>query len=107
MYPGADYSNTIYTGIVDGNSNPINFSGYTINARFTEDFQSNTVYAWVASGTSNSGIILTMNAASTANVPATNQGSRYFYDVFGYDPIANATSKILEGILTVYPSVVP
>jgi hypothetical protein len=101
IFQGEDYSNTSYTGILNANNSLIDFTSYTVTGQFFEDVQSNTFYRFTASGTSNSGVILAMNSATTANlVPR-----RYFYDVFGM--VANNHSKLMEGILTVYPSIDP
>src|ERR1035438_10723597 len=95
LYQGEDYANTTLTGILDANSNPIDFSTYTLTGQFTEDYQSNTVYHFTATGLANAGVTLSMNSATSGNVIA----MRYYYDVFA--AISNTYSKVLQGTLTV------
>lgn len=102
VYIGETYSNTIYTKIVNSTSNSlIDFSTYTIYGQFRENFQSNTLYLFTSVGLANSGITLSMNSTTTANLIA----GRFFYDVFGV--ISNTNAKIMQGIVTIYPAADP
>jgi hypothetical protein len=48
----------------------------------------------------NGNVALSMNAATTANIKA----GRYLYDIKMKDS-ANVTSRVIEGIITVFPQI--
>lgn len=80
---------------------PIDLTGYTANAVAKRYYTSTNSWSFATSVNATSGIItLSLTAANTANIAA----NRYVYDVKVTDA-SNVVSRIIEGIITVYPKV--
>lgn len=79
---------------------PIDFSTYTANSQMRKSYSSSNSYTFSVSMTSNGGVSLSMNAATTSNITA----GRYVYDVEVED-VSGIRSRIVEGIVTVTPQV--
>lgn len=96
---GTDYSTTIE--ITDDNDLPVDLTGYTANASFRKTFSSCTAVSFTASVNSALGVItLGLPANSTLNIEA----GRFVYDVALVNGLG-VHSRVVEGILTVTPSV--
>jgi hypothetical protein len=102
---GADYSTTI--NLSNDSNNLIILTGYSGNAEMRKAYSSCNVAAIFTVnvsqdiiGSNVGAISISLNAASTANI----NGGRYYYDVY---LISNTgiSSRILQGIATVTPSV--
>jgi hypothetical protein len=92
----ADLNKTIV--LTDNEDNPIDYSSYTAFGSMAKWYTSNTIYNFNITLNSNN-IVLSMDANTTINIEA----ARYVYDVFVQKD--NITTKIIEGIITVNPSV--
>lgn len=79
---------------------PVDLSAYTIKSQFRKTYSSVNAYSFEATANSTGAIVLSINAASSAAVPA----GRYVYDLLVNDIAGNAT-RVLEGQVTINPSV--
>ncbi len=99
---GTTFNNII--NITDDVTNtPINIAGYTITSQLRRSYYSANITANITcaiSNVANGEIVMSMTAANTANI----KPGRYVFDVLTVDTY-NSTSRILEGIITVTPSV--
>lgn len=99
---GANFRNVI--NITDDITNtPINVYGYTAESQMRRSYYSANISANIIctfSNTANGELIMTMPAANTAALKA----GRYVFDIKVTDR-SNVVSRILEGIVTVNPSV--
>jgi hypothetical protein len=99
---GTTFRNTI--NLTDDNTNaPINIYGYSVSSQIRRSYYSINVTANIVcttSNTSNGEITMSMSAANTSNIKA----GRYVFDVVTVDP-SNITNRVIEGIITVNPSV--
>ena len=99
---GSNFRNVI--NITDDLTNtPINVYGYSAQSQLRRSYYSANISANLTctfSNTANGELTLTMSAANTANIRA----GRYVFDVKLTDT-SNVISRILEGIITVNPSV--
>lgn len=87
----------------DVTNTPINVSGYVVSSQMRRSYYSANISANITctlSNVANGEIIMSMTAANTSNIKA----GRYLFDVKATDPYNN-TSRILEGIITVTPSI--
>jgi len=98
MDQGASFVTTF--NIVDANNIPVNLSIYTPKSMMRLSYASTTSYSFSANCFVNGAIILTMNAATTANISS----GRYVYDVDLTDSSGNV-SRVVQGIVTLTPSV--
>ena len=102
MDQGATFNNLIYLNDDISNAN-INVSGYNITSQLRRSYYSQNATANLVCNITNpaSGeITIFLDAANTANIPA----GRYLFDIKVVDK-ANVTSRIVEGIITVTPSI--
>jgi hypothetical protein len=79
---------------------PVDLTSYTVESQFRKTYTSINAYSFSATANSSGSIVLSINASSSAAVPA----GRYVYDLLVKDNAGNAT-RVLEGQLTVNPSV--
>ena len=100
---GSDFSTTIT--INDDNTNlPQNLSGYILSSSIRRSLISpNASGALLCSvyDAANGEILATMNSANTANL---RPGS-YLFDIKTYDSLGSVTSRLIEGIIIVTPSI--
>lgn len=95
---GTDYSTSI--NLTDDSGDVVTLTGYTANAQIRKTFSSsNAVNFGVTLQESNGVVVLALTDTQTANLVA----GRYVYDV--KLTAAGITSRIVEGIVTVTPSV--
>ncbi len=95
---GATFSTTV--DFVDAANAVIDFSTYTGAGQIRKHYTSNTAVE-LGINLANTGVVtLSLTANQTANMTA----GRYVYDVEVID-VANVTSRIIEGIVTVNPNV--
>ena len=99
MDQGATFTTTF--NLVDENNKPLDLSTYTANSEMRISYYSVNSYSFSASGYVNGAIVLTMNASSTAVI----WPGRYVYDIELTDSFNNNISRVIEGIITVTPSV--
>lgn len=102
MDQGTTFNNLIYLNDDLTNAN-INVSGYIITSQLRRSYYSQNVSANLVCSITDAAsgeITVSLDAANTANIPA----GRYLFDVKVKDNI-NFTSRIVEGIITVTPSV--
>lgn len=98
---GADFETTL--DLVADDGTPINLSGYSFISQIRKSYYSANATANIAvvvTDSANGNTKLTLDSANTANIFP----GRYVYDVLMKD-VANTTSKIVEGIITVNPGV--
>lgn len=96
---GTDYVTTI--NFTDANNQPIDLTDYTIVAKFKKSPSSTKEYSFDILVSPLIGeATLTLAANASANIPS----GRYVYDCVITDP-DNVKLKILEGILTINPTV--
>lgn len=95
---GTDFSTSI--DITDDNGDPIDVSAYTGAAQIRKHYTSSNSYSFTVTTSSSGQVVLSMNAATTANIAA----GRYVYDC-ELTSNSNTVSRIIEGIVTVTPQV--
>lgn len=97
---GATFSTTL--NVEDTAGAAINLYAYTAESQMRKSYYSSsaTTIAANVTGVANGEITLSMTAANTANVTA----GRYVYDVKITSP-ENVVTRVVEGIVTVLPSV--
>jgi hypothetical protein len=96
---GTDYSTSI--NLTDDNDNVIDLTGYTANAQIRKTYSSsNAVSFGIDIQEANGVLVLSLTHAQTANMTP----GRFVYDVVVTD-IANVTSRVVEGIVTLTPRV--
>ena len=96
---GADFVYKIF--LIDGNSSPVNLSGYYANSELKKSYTSNSNIAFDTLIDDAGGIItLSMNAITTTTLTH----SRYLYDVI-LTSNNNIVSRIVEGYVNVDPQV--
>lgn len=97
---GATFRTTL--NVEDTAGTAINLYAYTAESQMRKSYYSSSATSITATvtGTANGEITLFMSAANTANVTS----GRYVYDVKVTSP-ANIVTRVVEGIVTVLPSV--
>lgn len=97
---GATFSTTV--NVEDAYNSPINLTGYSASSMMRKSYYSSTSYTITATvtGTSNGEITLSMTSANSALLSP----GRYVYDLIINDG-ANTVTRVVEGIVTVLPSV--
>lgn len=99
---GNYFSTTL--NVTDVNGDPLNLSGYTVSGQIRRSYYSSNVTASFTSSVSdaNNGILLLqLNSATTANIAP----YRYVYDVVVTETATGNKTRVVEGILSVTPSV--
>lgn len=103
MDQGTTFSNII--NLTDDYTNAnINISGHLVKSQMRRSYYSANAAANITCQITNAAtgeITLAMSPQQTANVKA----GRYLFDVELTNPIDNATTRILEGIIVVTPRV--
>jgi hypothetical protein len=97
---GADFNTTI--NVNDGTGAAQNLTSYTAAAQMRKSYYSTTANSFTVS-ISNAGageITMAMTSANTANLTP----GRYMYDLVMTSP-ANIKTRVVEGIVTVLPSI--
>jgi len=97
---GADFNTTI--NVNDGTGAAQNLTSYTAAAQMRKSYYSTTANSFTVT-ISNAGageITMAMTSANTANLTA----GRYFYDLVMTSG-SNIKTRVVEGIVTVLPSV--
>jgi len=98
---GATYENTL--DLIGDDGSAINVAGYVFSGQLRKSYYSKNPTANLTITVTNAAsgnIVISLNAATTANIKA----GRYLYDVKMID-IANTTTRIVEGIITITPQV--
>jgi hypothetical protein len=98
---GTDFSVNIDLTNDDGST--INVTNYTFSSSIRKSYYSANATANLTvtiASAANGNVALSMNAATTANIKA----GRYLYDVKMKDS-SNTTSRVIEGIITVFPQI--
>ena len=97
---GATFSTSINVEDVAGSA--VNLYAYTANSQMRKSYSSSTAYTIdsAVTGTANGEITLSVTAANTSNLSA----GRYVYDLKITSP-NNIVTRVVEGIVTVLPSV--
>ena len=98
---GTDFSFTL--DIANDDGTPVNVAGYTLTSSIRKSYYStnptaNMVVTVLTAANGN--LQLSMNSATTTNIKA----GRYLYDV-KMKSDANVTSRVMEGIITIYPQI--
>jgi hypothetical protein len=88
--------------VLDVYNNPVNLTGYTAASMMRKSYYSSSYYVIEAdvTGTSNGEITLAISSANTSSLTP----GRYVYDLIIRDD-ANTVNRVVEGIVTVLPSV--
>ena len=79
----------------------INLTNYTANSQMRKSYASNTAYDFTVSVIDSANGLLTLSM--TSNQTASIKSGRYVYDVIIKD--VNTKTRVVEGIITVLPSV--
>lgn len=98
---GTDFSYALDLSNDDGTG--LNVASYTFTSSIRKSYYSSSVTANLTVtviDSANGNVQISMNSATTSNIKA----GRYLYDVKMIDD-ANVTSRIIEGIITVYPQI--
>lgn len=100
---GASFSTTV--NVEDAYYNPVNLTGYSASSQMRKSYYSGTAYRITATvtGNSNGEITMSMTSANTASLTP----GRYVYDLIIDDNVvgSNTITRVVEGIVTVLPSV--
>ena len=100
---GSDFSTTI--NINDDSTNlPQNLTGYIVTSSLRRSLVSANASASLQCSVYDAGngeIVATMTSANTANL---RPGS-YFFDIKTYDSLSATTSRLIEGVIYVTPSI--
>lgn len=86
--------------INDSAGTPVDLTYYTVKSQFRKTYNSTNAYSFSVSANSTGAITMSINATASAAVPA----GRYVYDLVLTD-IAGAASRVVEGQVTINPSV--
>lgn len=78
----------------------VDLSAHTVTSEFRKNPYTNTVYSFAGTGAANGLVTLTMNAETSAAVPA----GRYLYDVEILSP-ANQKTRVQEGLIVFEPNI--
>jgi hypothetical protein len=98
---GTDFSFDL--DLTNDDGSPIDVTGYSFSSSIRKSYYSSSVTANLAVAIANAvsgNVVFSMNSATSANIKA----GRYLFDVKSIDA-ANATSRLVEGIITVNPQV--
>lgn len=98
---GTDYSIKLDLTNDDGSS--INVTNYVFNSSIRKSYYSQSVTANLnvtIADAANGTVVLSMNAATTAGI----KSGRYLYDIKMLKP-DTTVSRVLEGIITVFPQI--
>ena len=98
---GTDFSVNI--DLTNDDGSVINVTNYTFSSSIRKSYYSANTTANLTvtiASAANGNVALTMNAATTSNIKA----GRYMYDV-KMTNANNSTSRVIEGIITVYPQI--
>lgn len=97
---GATFSSLL--NVEDSNGDAINLYAYTANSQMRKSYysSSSSVITSTITGTANGEITLSMTSANTSGLTP----GRYVYDVIITSP-TNIVTRVVEGIVTVLPSV--
>lgn len=97
---GATFSTTV--NVEDAYSNPVNLTGYSASSQMRKSYYSasSTNITATVTGTANGEITLSMTSANTSSLTP----GRYVYDLIINDG-ANTITRVVEGTVTVLPSV--
>lgn len=99
---GADFNVDLTITQDDGSSRNITGSTFTCSLRKSYYSSSVTANLTIIVANANSGIIYaTANSAITSNI----KPGRYLYDIKETVSSTNSVSRLIEGIITVYPQV--
>jgi len=100
---GASFSSDVT--VKDANNNAFNLTGYTAAAKMAKGYASTrtrTTITATISGDPTTGVVtLSMTAADTASLDA----ERYVYDLEITQTSTGTVTRVIEGIITVNPSV--
>tara|TARA_Y100000114_G_C11680428_1_gene288337 strand:+ start:74 stop:415 length:342 start_codon:yes stop_codon:yes gene_type:complete len=91
--------------VKDSNGNPFNLTGYTASAKMAKGYQSTktrTQITCTISGDASTGVITLSLTADQTN--ALDEG-RYVYDLEILQTSSSTITRVIEGIITVRPSV--
>lgn len=102
MDQGTTFNNVITLNDDNTNAN-INLDGYTVRSQMRRSYYSTNATANIVCTITDAiygEITMSLDSANTSNIKA----GRYLFDVELIDP-ANTVSRILEGIITVTPSI--
>ena len=86
--------------VSDANGDLWDLSSYTVESQVRKNPYTNTAYTFVGSGAANGLLTLTMNAETSAAVPA----GRYLYDV-EIISVTNTTTRVQEGLIVFSPNI--
>ena len=97
---GTTFSTTL--NLTDENGDILQLGGFTANSQIRKWYTSSNSVSFVTAINIDSGTItLSLNANTTNNLVA----GRYVYDVEITELSTNAVSRVVEGVITVTPSV--
>lgn len=97
---GTTFSTTL--NLTDENGDILQLAGFVANSQIRKWYTSTTSVAFITSiNTSIGTITLSLDANTTNNLTA----GRYVYDVEITESSTNAISRVVEGVITVTPSV--
>ncbi len=97
---GTDFSTTI--SVTDANGSIMNLDGYTGASKIRKHYTSTNAVAFTVGVDANTGeVTLSLTSTQTDDLLA----GRYVYDVELYNAESNTTSRIIEGLVTLTPSV--
>jgi len=98
---GTDFKVTL--DLTDSDESLMNIASYSFASTMRKSYYSRAATANLTvtiADAANGSVALSMNAAVTANIPS----GRYLYDIKMTDPY-NIKSRVIEGIITVFPQI--
>ena len=90
----------IEINVTYANGIAVDLSSHTVTSECRKNPYTNTVYTFVGTGAANGLVTLTMNAETSATVPA----GRYLYDVEILSP-SNVKTRVQEGLIVFHPNI--
>ena len=98
---GSDFTAVIDLENDDGT--PMNLTGTQIYSQFRKSYNSLTAYAFTCQilDAENGKFSLSLSGIVSSNI----KPGRYFYDVEVTNPLTNAKSRVVEGIITINPEI--
>lgn len=98
---GSDFSAAIT--LYQDTGDPMILTSANVYASMRRSYYSTTAYDFTASvSDAANGVI---NLALTAATSSAMKSGRYVYDVLVRQPLSNSNTRVLEGIVTLYPEV--
>lgn len=96
---GTTFSTFIY--INDALGNPVDLTAYSVKSQMRKDYTSLNAYSFSVTGDNQGMITMSLSSNASSSIPA----GRYVYDLLVINEEEGSSSRVLEGQVTINPSV--